>query len=77
MPSLISACNSACGNLPRQWSQLPESRAVASLWLNAISGTSMYQVIGTGKSRALRVLWMLEELGQPYEHVPVNPHSEG
>ena len=37
----------------------------------------MYQVIGTGKSRALRVLWMLEELGQPYEHVPVNPHSEG
>lgn len=37
----------------------------------------MYQVIGTGKSRALRVLWMLEELGQPYEHVAVNPHSEG
>ncbi|GLK66237.1 glutathione S-transferase [Paracoccus kondratievae] len=37
----------------------------------------MYQVIGTGKSRALRVLWMLEELGRPYEHVAVNPHSEG
>ena len=37
----------------------------------------MYQVIGTGKSRALRVLWMLEELGQPYQHVPVNAHSEG
>ncbi|WP_323033933.1 glutathione S-transferase family protein [Paracoccus sp. (in: a-proteobacteria)] len=37
----------------------------------------MYQVIGTGKSRAMRVLWMLEELGQPYEHVAVNPHSEG
>jgi glutathione S-transferase len=40
-------------------------------------GRRMYQVIGTGKSRAMRVLWMLEELGQPYEHVPVNPHSEG
>lgn len=37
----------------------------------------MYQVIGTGKSRAFRVLWLLEELGQPYEHVAVNPHSEG
>ncbi|KGJ05667.1 glutathione S-transferase [Paracoccus halophilus] len=37
----------------------------------------MYQVIGTGKSRAMRVLWMLEELGQPYEHIAVNPHSEG
>ncbi len=37
----------------------------------------MYQVIGTGKSRAKRVLWMLEELGEPFEHVAVNPHSEG
>ena len=37
----------------------------------------MYRVIGTGKSRALRVIWMLEELGQPYEHAAVNPHSEG
>lgn len=37
----------------------------------------MYQVIGTGKSRAFRVLWLLEELGQPYKHVAVNPHSEG
>lgn len=36
----------------------------------------MYQVIGTGKSRALRVLWMLEELAEPYEHVAVDPHSE-
>ena len=27
----------------------------------------MYQVIGTSKSRAFRVLWMLEELGLPYE----------
>ncbi len=37
----------------------------------------MYRVIGTAKSRALRVLWMLEELGQPYEHIPANPRSEG
>lgn len=37
----------------------------------------MYRVIGTAKSRALRVLWMLEELGQPYEHIPANPRSDG
>lgn len=37
----------------------------------------MYQVFGTAKSRTFRVLWMLEELGQPYEHVSENPHSEG
>lgn len=37
----------------------------------------MYQVIGTARSRALRVLWILEELDQPYEHVAVNPHGEG
>jgi glutathione S-transferase len=36
----------------------------------------MYTVIGTVRSRALRVLWMLEELGQPYEHVPAGPQSE-
>ncbi|RJL05278.1 glutathione S-transferase family protein [Paracoccus aestuarii] len=37
----------------------------------------MYRVIGTAKSRAFRVLWMLEELGQPYEHIPALPRSEG
>ncbi|SIS87088.1 glutathione S-transferase family protein [Phaeovulum vinaykumarii] len=37
----------------------------------------MYQVIGTAQSRALRVLWMLEELGVDYAHVPANPQSEG
>jgi glutathione S-transferase len=36
----------------------------------------MYTVIGTTKSRALRVLWMLEELGQPYEHIPAGPRSD-
>lgn len=36
----------------------------------------MYQVIGGKKSRAMRVLWMLEELGVPYEHLPEAPGSE-
>lgn len=37
----------------------------------------MYTVIGSTKSRAARVVWMLEELGEPYEHVPASPRSEG
>ena len=37
----------------------------------------MYTVIGTVQSRAARVIWMLEELGQPFEHVPAPPQSEG
>ena len=37
----------------------------------------MYTVIGTVRSRAARVLWMLEELGEPYEHIPAPPRSEG
>jgi glutathione S-transferase len=36
----------------------------------------MYQVIGETYSRAARVMWMLEELGQPYEQIKVAPHSE-
>lgn len=35
----------------------------------------MYRVIGTAKSRAFRVMWMLEELGQPYEVEPAMPQS--
>jgi len=35
----------------------------------------MYQVVGSTKSRTARVLWMLEELGQPYEHIPAAPRS--
>jgi glutathione S-transferase len=31
------------------------------------------RLIGTAKSRSLRVLWMLEELGLPYEHDPITP----
>ena len=37
----------------------------------------MYTVIGKANSRATRVLWMLEELGQDYDHVPAAPRSEG
>lgn len=35
----------------------------------------MYKVIGSAKTRAFRVLWTLEELGQPYEHLPAPPRS--
>ena len=37
----------------------------------------MYTVIGKANSRATRVLWMLEELGVEYEHIPAAPRSEG
>lgn len=37
----------------------------------------MYTVIGSVKSRAARVLWILEELGVPYTHDPAQPRSEG
>ncbi len=37
----------------------------------------MYTVIGTVNSRAARVLWMLEELELPYEHIPAAPRSAG
>ena len=36
----------------------------------------MYTVHGGVRSRTMRVLWMLEELGQPYEHVPSAPRSD-
>ena len=36
----------------------------------------MYRVIGTVKSRAFRVLWMLEELGQDYALVTAGPRSD-
>ncbi|WP_102224389.1 glutathione S-transferase family protein [Acidimangrovimonas sediminis] len=36
-----------------------------------------YTVIGPVNSRAARVLWMLEELGESYEHIPAAPRSEG
>jgi glutathione S-transferase len=36
----------------------------------------MYKVIGATKSRAFRVMWMLEELGQDYIQVDAAPRSE-
>jgi glutathione S-transferase len=35
----------------------------------------MYTVIGTVRTRTARVLWMLEELGLPYEHIAAGPRS--
>jgi glutathione S-transferase len=35
----------------------------------------MLTVYGSVRSRAIRVLWMLEELGEPYAHVPAAPQS--
>ena len=36
----------------------------------------MYTVIGTPKTRGFRVIWMLEELGEPYGIEPCGPHAE-
>ena len=36
----------------------------------------MYSVIGKLQSRTLRVVWMLEELELPYEHVSAAPRSQ-
>lgn len=36
----------------------------------------MYKLIGSLHTRAIRVLWMLEELGAEYEIDPVKPRSE-
>ncbi len=35
----------------------------------------MYQVIGTARSRAMRVFWMLEELGLDYKILEAGPRS--
>ena len=35
----------------------------------------MYTLYGTTRSRAFRVMWTLEELGQPYEMVAAAPRS--
>ncbi|WP_317057034.1 glutathione S-transferase family protein [Roseovarius rhodophyticola] len=35
----------------------------------------MYEVFGSRGSRAIRVLWMLEEIGVPYSHVAAKPRS--
>jgi glutathione S-transferase len=35
-----------------------------------------YTVIGTVPTRTARVLWLLEELGQDYDHLPARPRSD-
>lgn len=35
----------------------------------------MLTLIGSNKTRAARVAWLLEELGQPFTHVPAGPQS--
>ncbi|MEH6360349.1 MAG: glutathione S-transferase family protein, partial [Amylibacter sp.] len=35
----------------------------------------MYKVLGMAATRTLRVLWMMEELGLKYEHLPYPPGS--
>ncbi|WIY26978.1 glutathione S-transferase family protein [Parasedimentitalea psychrophila] len=34
----------------------------------------MYKLYGSVKSRAFRVLWMLEEIGEPYQLIEAAPH---
>ena len=36
----------------------------------------MLEVIGNARSRAFRVLWLLEELGEDYVHIPAMPGSK-
>jgi glutathione S-transferase len=36
----------------------------------------MLKLFGQARSRASRSLWMLEEIGIPYEHVPIRPYTE-
>jgi len=36
----------------------------------------MLKLFGQTRSRASRSLWMLEEIGIPYEHMPVQPYTE-
>jgi len=36
----------------------------------------MYEVIGSPKTRAFRVMWMLRELGEPYKLTPIPPRDE-
>lgn len=38
--------------------------------------TPTYTLIGSAFTRAARPIWMLEELGLPYEHHAVKPHTD-
>ena len=35
----------------------------------------MLRIYGWKKSRAVRCMWVLEELGLEYEQIPLNPHA--
>jgi len=35
----------------------------------------LYKILGIAQSRTFRVLWMLEEIGECYEHIPAKPKS--
>jgi glutathione S-transferase len=35
----------------------------------------LLKIYGTKRSRAIRCMWVMEELGVPYEQVPLNPHA--
>jgi glutathione S-transferase len=37
---------------------------------------TMYKVVGATKSRAFRVMWMLEEMGQEYVQIDAGPRSD-
>ena len=44
--------------------------------VDRIRGTkNLYKILGVAKSRTFRVLWMLEEIGECYEHIPSKPRS--
>lgn len=36
----------------------------------------MYKIVGFPRTRAMRVMWLLEELGEPYEVDPALPQSD-
>ena len=36
----------------------------------------MYKIVGFPRTRAMRVMWLLEELGEPYQIDPALPQSE-
>lgn len=36
----------------------------------------MYKIVGFPRTRAMRVIWLLEELGEAYELDPAMPHSD-